>query len=170
MSSGWGWHAALIAALQVETTGIPFLCFRHNPKMTKLERSTAPTSNAGEKVSAQPRMKHIGLELELTCYNSYAIISRIDASVGNILHAVGEISVPVYYKDALRNRPIEQANGGYNWYTILQWYRNRVTGSLNALGRRDSERFSRCREPVPLISYEHSREYGVVGEIQERDD
>lgn len=107
--------------------------------------------------------------MQLTGHASYTAISRGCAPISNVFQPIGEKPGQVYHKNALRNRIMEGTKSNDYRYTVFQRHRNEIGGSLTTLWLGHSEWLPSLSKPVPFIGRQHRREYGVICQVENRD-
>lgn len=105
----------------------------------------------------------------LTGHDSYTAISGGCTPIGDVLHAIGEKAGQVYHKHALRDRVVEGTETNDYWQTVFQGHRDEVGGSLMTLWLGHSKWLSNLPKPIPFVGHQHSREYGIIRQVEKRD-
>ena len=155
-----------MVALHVEAKGVPRRYRRRRPVRIKIRRSAQPSAIAGGVSDIVMRLRWS--KTLLTSHDSYTAIPRCRSPNGDVFHAVREEAGQVYHKHALRNRVVEGTESNQDYQTVFQGHRDEVGGSLMTLWLGHSEWLSSLPESVPFIGHQHSRDHGIIRQIEDR--
>ncbi len=155
-----------MAALLVEAKGVPQRYRPSRPVSIKPRRSAQPSTIAGGVSDTVARVRWSGILL--TSHDSYTAIARCCSPTGDVFHAIREEAGKVYPKHALRNRVVEDTESKDDWQTVFQGHRDEVGGSLMTLWLGHSKWLSSLSEPIPFIGHKHSRENGIIRQVEDR--
>ena len=106
----------------------------------------------------------------LTGHDSYTAIPRGCTSIGDVFPSIGEETRQIYHKNALRDGVVEGTDRHEYRQAISQGHGDEIGRSLMTLWLRHSKWLSSLPKSVPFLGHQHSREYGVIRQIEKRDD